>query len=60
MLGHFVLFLDEISASKEAPAELVGSLKLMTLMANWLNPLVKSPWPEVDGVGDMNPHRRLR
>lgn len=52
-------FLDEIGASKAAPAELVGSLKLMALMADWLDPLVKAPWPEVDGVGDKNPHRSL-
>lgn len=52
-------FLDEIGASKAAPAELVGSLKLMALMANWLDVLVKAPWPEVDGVGDMNPHGSL-
>lgn len=49
-------FMDEIAASKAAPAELVGSLELMALMADWLDPLVKAPWPEVDGVGDRNPH----
>jgi hypothetical protein len=48
--------MDEIVASKAALAELVGNLELMTLMADWLDPLVKAPWPEVDGVGDRNPH----
>lgn len=48
--------MDDISASDAAPAELVGSLELMALMADWLDPLVKVPWPEVDGVGDRNPH----
>lgn len=44
-------FMDEIAASPTAPAALVGSLELMALMADWLDPLVKAPWPEVDGVG---------
>lgn len=52
-------FMDEIVASTAAPAELVGSLELMALMADWLDPLVKAPWPEVDGVGDRNPHGSL-
>lgn len=52
-------FMDEIAASKTAPAALVGSLELMALMADWLDPLVKAPWPEVDGVGDRNPHGGL-
>lgn len=50
--------MDEIAASPAAPAELVGSLELMALMADWLDPLVKAPWP-VDGVGDRNPHGAL-
>lgn len=48
--------MDEIAASLAAPAELVGSLELMALMADWLDPLVKAPWPEVDGVADKNPY----
>ncbi|NHZ42492.1 hypothetical protein [Massilia aquatica] len=52
-------FIDEIAASKAAPAELIGSLKLMALMADWLDPLVKASWPEVDGVDDRNPHGGL-
>lgn len=48
-------FIDEVAASPAAPAELVGSLELMALMADWLDPLVKAPWPEVDCVGDKNP-----
>lgn len=52
-------FMDEIAASQAAPAELVGKLELMALMADWLDPLVRAPWPEVDGVGDKNPHGGL-
>ena len=52
-------FIDEITASTAAPTELVGSLELMALMADWLDPLVKAPWPEVDGVGERNPHGSL-
>ncbi len=52
-------FIDEVAASPAAPAELAGSLELISLMANWLDPLVKAPWPEVDGVGDRNPHGGL-
>lgn len=48
-----------IAASRWAPAELLGSLELMALMADWLDPMVKAPWPEVDGVGDKNPHGGL-
>jgi hypothetical protein len=51
--------MDEIVASKAAPTELVGSLELMALMADWLDPLVKAAWPEVDGIGDKNPHGGL-
>jgi hypothetical protein len=51
--------MEEIAASKAAPAELVGSLELLALMADWLDPLVKAPWPEVDSVGDRNPHGSL-
>ena len=52
-------FMEEIVASKAAPAELADSLELMALMANWLDPLVKASWPEVDGIGDRNPHGSL-
>jgi len=52
-------FMEEIIASKSAPEELVGSLKLMALMADWLDPLVKAPWPEVDAIGERNPHGSL-
>jgi hypothetical protein len=52
-------FVDEIVGSKAAPEELVGSLELMALMADWLDPLVKAPWPEVDSVGDKNPYGSL-
>jgi hypothetical protein len=52
-------FIEDVAASKTAPAELAGSLELMALMANWLDPLVKAEWPDVDGVGDRNPHASL-
>ncbi len=52
-------FMDEFSASTAAPAELAGSLELMALMADWLDPLVTAPWPEVDGVADKNPYGGL-
>jgi hypothetical protein len=48
--------MEEIAANKAAPAGLVSSLALMALMANWLDPMVKAPWPEVDGVADKNPY----
>ena len=50
------LLIDEAAASHaSAPAELVENLELMAQMANWLDPLVRAPWPEVDAVGDRNP-----
>jgi hypothetical protein len=51
--------MEEIVASSAAPAELVGSLELMALMADWLDPLVKAPWPEVDGISERNPYGSL-
>ena len=51
--------MKEIVASPAAPAELVDSLELMALMADWLDPLVKAPWPEVDGVSERNPYGSL-
>lgn len=51
--------MEEIVASPAAPAELVGSLELMALMADWLDPLVKAPWPEVDDVSERNPYGTL-
>lgn len=36
-----------------APAEIVDHL---TLMANWLDPLVKQVWPEIDDGPDKNPY----
>jgi hypothetical protein len=47
--------IDEIEKTSAAPAELVGNLELMTLMADWLDPLIRAPWAEVDGVSDKNP-----
>ncbi len=49
-------FMYEIAASPAAPVALVERLQLMALMADWLDPLVKAPWREVDGIGDRNPH----
>lgn len=40
-------FMEEVAASKTAPADLVDGLELMALMADWLAPLVKASWPEV-------------
>jgi hypothetical protein len=52
-------FRDEVCATTAAPAELVGSVELITLMADWLDPLVKAQWPEVDNVADKNPYGGL-
>ena len=35
--------MDESAASKAATAKLVGSLELMGLMADWLDPMVMAP-----------------
>jgi hypothetical protein len=48
-------FIAEVDATKDAPPELLEGRELMTLMADWLDPLVKAHWPGVDGVGDKNP-----
>jgi hypothetical protein len=52
-------FMDEIAVSKTAPAELVDRLELMALMADWLDPLAKAPWPEVDGLGHESARQSL-
>ena len=49
-------FRDEIATSKAAPAGLVGSLELMALMADCLEPLVKAPRQEIDSIGDRKHH----
>lgn len=49
-------FIDEIRKSPSAPSELTEHLELMQLMANWLDPLVKAPWPDVDTIGETNPY----
>jgi len=51
--------MNEIVTSKTASAELVRDLELMAVMADWLDPLVKAPWPEVDEVADRNPYGSL-
>lgn len=48
--------MEDVSANQAtAPAELTSSLELIAHMADWLDPLIKAPWPEVDSVGDKNP-----
>jgi hypothetical protein len=50
--------IEDVSANQAtAPAELVSSVELMAHMADWLDPLVRAPWPEVDSVGDKNPFK---
>ena len=49
-------FRDRVKAHPSPPAELIGSLEQLTLMADWLDPLIKAPWPGVDDVGEKNPH----
>jgi hypothetical protein len=50
--------MEDVSANQAtAPAELASSLELMAHMADWLDPLIKAPWPEVDSVGDKNPFK---
>lgn len=51
--------MDEIAASPTAPAELASNLELMALMADWLDPMVKKSWPEVDAIGERNPYGGL-
>ncbi len=52
-------FIAEIKAENSAPVELKESVEMMTIMANWLDPLVKAPWPGVDGIGEKNPYGNL-
>lgn len=47
---------DRIKAHPSPPPSLASGLEQITLMADWLDPLVKAAWPEVDDVGDRNPH----
>ena len=50
--------MEDVAANQTtAPTELVSSLELMAHMADWLDPLVKAQWPEVDTVGDKNPFK---
>jgi hypothetical protein len=49
-------FIDEIKKSPSAPSELIEHLELMQLMADWLDPLIKAPWPDVDTIGETNPY----
>ncbi len=49
-------FRDRVQAHPSPPVELANSVELMTLMANWLDPLVRASWPEVDDIGERNPH----
>lgn len=47
---------ERIRASSSAAGGLDASLEQLTLMANWLDPLVKAAWPEVDEVPGKNPY----
>jgi hypothetical protein len=50
---------ERVRTSPAAPAELAASLDQLTLMANWLDPLVKAAWPELDEVPEKNPFGRI-
>lgn len=41
----------------ETPPALLNSLELISLMADWLDPLIRKHWPDVDDVPEHNPHR---
>ena len=48
--------MNEVALNQtSAPLELLENLELIARMADWLDPLIKAPWPEVDSVGDRNP-----
>ena len=48
---------DVLANQATAPAELVSNIERIAHMADWLDPLVKAPWPEVDSIGDKNPFK---
>ena len=50
-------FCDRVRTSPSAPVDLDMILEQLTLMANWLDPLITAPWPAVDGVPEKNPFR---
>lgn len=50
---------DRILAQPGVSVELTESIEQLTLMADWLDPLVKAAWPEVDDVGDKHPDSGL-
>lgn len=50
--------MEEMSANKAVPKELIGNLRLTPLLANRLNVLVKASQPAVDNVADSNIHWR--
>lgn len=52
--------IEEVLANQTtAPAQIVSNVELIAHMADWLDPLVKAPWPEVDSVGDKNPFKHF-
>lgn len=51
--------LEETSANKAVSEELIGSLRFIPLLVNWLNLLVKASWPAVYKVADSNTHGDL-
>jgi hypothetical protein len=50
---------DVLANQATVPAQLVSNVELIAHMADWLDPLVKAPWPEVDSVGDKNPFKNF-
>lgn len=50
---------DVLADQATAPAELVSCIELIAHMADWLDPLVKATWPEIDSVGDKNPFKNF-
>lgn len=46
----------KIDDSATAAPSLKMDVDLIMKMANWIDPLVREPWPEVDDVSDRNPH----
>jgi hypothetical protein len=53
------LVVDVLANQATAPAELVSNIERIARMADWLDPLVKAPWPEVDSVEDKNPFKNF-
>lgn len=50
---------DVLANQATAPAQLVSNVELIAHMADWLDPLVNAPWPEVDSIEDKNPFKNF-